>query len=76
MRRLLGCLTAAAAALAGPTTAAPPATAADSGTFSVLAHHVAGPPEAWQILRGARISPHRMAVVTEAVLTLDRRRWR
>ncbi|SEB80401.1 jacalin-like lectin [Streptomyces sp. TLI_105] len=45
MRRLLACLTAAAAALAGLTATAPPATAADSGTFSVLTYNVAGLPE-------------------------------
>ncbi|MER7538444.1 endonuclease/exonuclease/phosphatase family protein [Streptomyces sp. NPDC097704] len=45
MRRLLACLTAAAAALAGLTATAPPATAADSGTFSVLTYNVAGLPD-------------------------------
>ncbi|GAA4934976.1 jacalin-like lectin [Streptomyces coeruleoprunus] len=45
MRRLLACLTAAAAALAGLAAMAPPATAADSGTFSVLTYNVAGLPE-------------------------------
>ncbi|MGO4633015.1 jacalin-like lectin [Streptomyces sp. 2RAF24] len=48
MRRLLACLTATAAALAGLTATAPPATAttaADSGAFSVLTYNVAGLPE-------------------------------
>ncbi|MFJ6792969.1 jacalin-like lectin [Streptomyces sp. NPDC091268] len=45
MRRLLACLTAAAAALAGLTAAAPPATAADSGAFTALTYNVAGLPE-------------------------------
>ncbi|WP_137991349.1 jacalin-like lectin [Streptomyces vilmorinianum] len=45
MRRLLACLTAAAAALAGLTATAPPATAADSGAFSVLTYNIAGLPE-------------------------------
>ncbi|MET9435851.1 jacalin-like lectin [Streptomyces sp. NPDC006551] len=48
MRRLLACLTAATAALAGLTVAAPTASAtttADSGTFSVLTYNVAGLPE-------------------------------
>ncbi|MFF3607928.1 jacalin-like lectin [Streptomyces sp. NPDC002463] len=45
MRRLLVHLTAAAAVLAGLTATAPPATAADSGTFSVLTYNVAGLPE-------------------------------
>lgn len=48
MRRLLTCLTAATAALAGLTVAAPTASATtttDSGTFSVLTYNVAGLPE-------------------------------
>ncbi|MFF8280116.1 jacalin-like lectin [Streptomyces lateritius] len=45
MRRLLACLTATAAALTALTALAPPATAADSGTFSVLTYNVAGLPE-------------------------------
>ncbi|MET9118573.1 jacalin-like lectin [Streptomyces longwoodensis] len=45
MRRLLARLSAAAAALGGLTLAAPPAAAADSGTFSVLTYNVAGLPE-------------------------------
>ncbi|MGW8765171.1 jacalin-like lectin [Streptomyces sp. NPDC055815] len=45
MRRLLARLTAAAALLAGLTATAPPATAADAGTFSVLTYNVAGLPE-------------------------------
>lgn len=43
MRRLLACL-AAAATLGGLTAAAPSASAADSGTFSVLSYNVAGLP--------------------------------
>lgn len=46
MRRLLACLTTAAAVLGGLTAAAPSAAAADSGTFSVLTYNVAGLPEA------------------------------
>ncbi|MFJ6386758.1 jacalin-like lectin [Streptomyces sp. NPDC091972] len=46
MRRLLAALAAAAAVLGGLTAAAPSATAADSGTFSVLSYNVAGLPEA------------------------------
>ncbi|MEU9917281.1 jacalin-like lectin [Streptomyces sp. NPDC051001] len=46
MRRLLACLTTAAAVLGGLTAAAPSAAAADSGTFSVLSYNVAGLPEA------------------------------
>ncbi|MFF7777711.1 hypothetical protein ACFZCG_25275 [Streptomyces tanashiensis] len=48
MRRLLACLTAATAALAGLTVVAPTAsstTTTDSGTFSVLTYNVAGLPE-------------------------------
>jgi Jacalin-like lectin domain len=45
VRRLLTCLTAAAAALGGLTAAAPAAAAADSGTFSVLSYNVAGLPD-------------------------------
>ncbi|MFF5494427.1 jacalin-like lectin [Streptomyces aquilus] len=45
MRRLLACLAAATAVLGGLTAAAPSATAADSGTFSVLSYNVAGLPE-------------------------------
>ncbi|MGR4881105.1 jacalin-like lectin [Streptomyces sp. LARHCF249] len=45
MRRLLACLTAAVAALAGLTAMAPPASAADSGAFRVLTYNVAGLPE-------------------------------
>ncbi|MFJ6080466.1 jacalin-like lectin [Streptomyces sp. NPDC092369] len=46
MRRLLACLAAATAAVGGLAVAAPPAAAADSGTFSVLSYNVAGLPEA------------------------------
>ncbi|WP_371664558.1 jacalin-like lectin [Streptomyces sp. NBC_00280] len=46
MRRLFACLAAGAAVLGGLTVAAPPASAADSGTFSVLTYNVAGLPEA------------------------------
>ena len=46
MRRLLACLAAGAAVLGGLAVAAPPASAADSGTFSVLTYNVAGLPEA------------------------------
>ncbi|WP_416985392.1 jacalin-like lectin [Streptomyces sp. T028] len=46
MRRLLACLAATAAVLGGLAVAAPPAAAADSGTFSVLSYNVAGLPEA------------------------------
>ncbi|MDG5804020.1 endonuclease/exonuclease/phosphatase family protein [Streptomyces ossamyceticus] len=49
MRRLLACLTTAAAVLGGLTVAAPSAeaaAAADSGTFNVLSYNVAGLPEA------------------------------
>ncbi|MEV7889803.1 jacalin-like lectin [Streptomyces sp. NPDC002817] len=46
MRRLLACLTTAAAVLGGLTAATPYAAAADSGTFSVLSYNVAGLPEA------------------------------
>ncbi|MET8957203.1 jacalin-like lectin [Streptomyces sp. NPDC004533] len=45
MRRLLATLAATAAVLGGLTTAAPAATAADSGTFRVLSYNVAGLPE-------------------------------
>ncbi|KPI10603.1 Endonuclease/exonuclease/phosphatase [Actinobacteria bacterium OK074] len=45
MRRLIACLAAATAVLGGLTAAAPSATAADSGTFSVLSYNVAGLPE-------------------------------
>ncbi|MFF4544792.1 jacalin-like lectin [Streptomyces sp. NPDC001435] len=45
MRRLVACLAAAVAALGGLTTAATPAAAAGSGTFSVLTYNVAGLPE-------------------------------
>lgn len=45
MRRLLACLVALAAALGGLTALAPPAAAADSGSFSVLTYNVAGLPE-------------------------------
>lgn len=45
LRRLLAGAAAAAAALGGLTAAASPATAADSGTFSVLSYNVAGLPE-------------------------------
>ncbi|MCX5264616.1 jacalin-like lectin [Streptomyces sp. NBC_00199] len=44
MRRLLACLTAAAAAIGALTAAAPSAAAADSGAFSVLSYNVAGLP--------------------------------
>ncbi|WP_340384265.1 jacalin-like lectin [Streptomyces sp. SS7] len=46
MRRLLACLAATTAVLGGLAVAAPPATAADSGTFNVLSYNVAGLPEA------------------------------
>ncbi|WP_327699744.1 jacalin-like lectin [Streptomyces sp. NBC_00459] len=46
MRRLFACLAAGAAVLGGLTVAAPPASAADSGSFSVLTYNVAGLPEA------------------------------
>ncbi|MFG2468439.1 jacalin-like lectin [Streptomyces canus] len=46
MRRLLAALAATTAVLGGLTAAAPSATAADSGTFSVLSYNVAGLPEA------------------------------
>ncbi|MEU1511112.1 jacalin-like lectin [Streptomyces sp. NPDC005811] len=46
MRRLLASLAATAAVLGGLAVAAPPAAAADSGTFSVLSYNVAGLPEA------------------------------
>ncbi|ELP64983.1 jacalin-like lectin [Streptomyces turgidiscabies] len=46
MRRLSACLAVGAAVLGGLTVAAPPAAAADSGTFSVLSYNVAGLPEA------------------------------
>ncbi|MFD9637831.1 jacalin-like lectin [Streptomyces violascens] len=46
MRRFLTCLASAAVALAGFTGLASPATAADSGTLSVLTYNVAGLPEA------------------------------
>ncbi|MFE3851023.1 jacalin-like lectin [Streptomyces griseorubiginosus] len=46
MRRLLACLAAATAVLGGLTAAAPAASAADSGSFSVLSYNVAGLPEA------------------------------
>ncbi|MFE1288916.1 jacalin-like lectin [Streptomyces sp. NPDC058751] len=45
LRRLLAGATAAAAALGGLTATASPATAADSGTFSVLSYNVAGLPD-------------------------------
>jgi hypothetical protein len=45
MRRLLACLAAATAVLGGLTAAAPAASAADSGSFSVLSYNVAGLPE-------------------------------
>jgi len=46
MRRLFACLAAGAAVLGGLAVAAPPAAAADSGSFSVLSYNVAGLPEA------------------------------
>ncbi|MFL5993137.1 MAG: jacalin-like lectin [Streptomyces sp.] len=46
MRRLLAALAATTAVLGGLTAAAPAATAADSGSFSVLSYNVAGLPEA------------------------------
>ncbi|MET9458994.1 jacalin-like lectin [Streptomyces canus] len=46
MRRLLAALAATTAVLGGLTSAAPSATAADSGSFSVLSYNVAGLPEA------------------------------
>ncbi|MFF7547523.1 jacalin-like lectin [Streptomyces canus] len=46
MRRLLAALAATTAVLGGLTAAAPSATAADSGSFSVLSYNVAGLPEA------------------------------
>ena len=46
MRRLLAALAATTAILGGLTAAAPSATAADSGSFSVLSYNVAGLPEA------------------------------
>lgn len=46
MRRLLACLAAATAVLGGLTAAAPAASAADSGSFSVLSYNVVSLPEA------------------------------
>ncbi|MDX3745624.1 jacalin-like lectin [Streptomyces sp. AK08-02] len=46
MRRLSACLAVGAAVLGGLTVVAPPAAAADSGSFSVLSYNVAGLPEA------------------------------
>ncbi|MEV7737065.1 jacalin-like lectin [Streptomyces sp. NPDC088921] len=46
MRRLFAALAATTAVLGGLTAAAPTATAADSGSFSVLSYNVAGLPEA------------------------------
>ncbi|MFI6436002.1 jacalin-like lectin [Streptomyces sp. NPDC050759] len=46
MRRLLAALAATTAVLGGLTAAAPSATAADSGSFSVLSYNVAGLPSA------------------------------
>ncbi|WP_406163119.1 jacalin-like lectin [Streptomyces canus] len=46
MRRLFAALAATTAVLGGLTAAAPSATAADSGSFSVLSYNVAGLPEA------------------------------
>ncbi|MFJ8778044.1 jacalin-like lectin [Streptomyces sp. NPDC102476] len=46
MRRLFAALAATTAILGGLTAAAPSATAADSGSFSVLSYNVAGLPEA------------------------------
>ncbi|MFC8981213.1 jacalin-like lectin [Streptomyces sp. NPDC057411] len=75
MRRLLACLTAAAAALAGLTALAPAAAAADSGTFSVLTYNVAGLPESLSSAPtprdsgtteiGRRISPYDIVHVQE-----------
>lgn len=45
MRRLFACLAAGAAVLGGLAVAAPPAAAADSGSFNVLSYNVAGLPE-------------------------------
>lgn len=45
MRRLLACLTAAAAALVGLTAPATAAESGESGTFSVLTYNIAGLPE-------------------------------
>ncbi|GAA3905948.1 hypothetical protein GCM10023084_67870 [Streptomyces lacrimifluminis] len=46
MRRPFACLAAGSAVIGGLTVAAPPASAADSGSFSVLTYNVAGLPEA------------------------------
>ncbi|WP_328878390.1 jacalin-like lectin [Streptomyces sp. NBC_00299] len=74
MRRLIGTLTAAALALTGlATTAATPATAADSGTFNVLTYNVAGlplglgdsDPETNTPLIGQRLAPYDIVNVQE-----------
>ncbi|MFD0002145.1 jacalin-like lectin [Streptomyces sp. NPDC127178] len=74
MRRLIGTLAAAALALTGlATTAATPATAADSGTFNVLTYNVAGlplglgdsDPETNTPLIGQRLAPYDIVNVQE-----------
>ncbi|MGF0169341.1 jacalin-like lectin [Streptomyces sp. Marseille-Q5077] len=74
MRRLIGTLAAAALALTGlATTAATPATAADSGTFDVLTYNVAGlplglgdsDPETNTPLIGQRLAPYDIVNVQE-----------
>ncbi|WP_369274175.1 jacalin-like lectin [Streptomyces sp. R11] len=74
MRRLIGTLAAAALALTGlATTAATPATAADSGTFNVLTYNVAGlplglgdsDPETNTPLIGQRLAPYDVVNVQE-----------
>lgn len=75
MRRPLACLAAVAATLGGLTAVAPSATAADSGSFSVLSYNVAGLPEAISSAPtpresstttiGARIAPYDVVHVQE-----------
>ncbi|MFF5480288.1 jacalin-like lectin [Streptomyces sp. NPDC012935] len=74
MRRLIGTLAAAALALTGlATTAATPATAADSGTFNVLTYNIAGlplglgdsDPETNTPLIGQRLAPYDIVNVQE-----------
>ncbi|MET9404977.1 jacalin-like lectin [Streptomyces sp. NPDC002935] len=75
LRRLLAGAAATAAALGGLTAAASPATAADSGTFSVLTYNVAGlpdgissaptPRESSTTTIGGRIAPYDIVHVEE-----------
>ncbi|MFE9022798.1 jacalin-like lectin [Streptomyces sp. NPDC007808] len=74
MRRLTGALTAAVLALTGLTTAgAPPASAADSGSFDVLTYNIAGlplglgdsDPETNTPLIGRRLAPYDIVNVQE-----------